>query len=319
MEMYEWFLKFPPTMKAIITFDTLAMFFILWWAMTETLLWSELKYRVWKFQYEFRKNQEMNARVDKMMTDARKRRALSSTCVERLTLNQKVLGSNPRGLTTFYKENDVKRRITWYLDERTAIAMSDGDVLPIKFQWRDLPRPKDENVPDSDLGHFARDFEEDEHKVQLLWDGMQTDNFLNEVVLKQFIIRMVYMIGNSELVPSELLADANLVYEDDWVDEWGCQDKNDEVIECPREIFRPADRKIQIMRGNDLRHRPNGRGWHVAPGMKPRIHAFIDRREIVVPIEVPDEKCFYSFRAGGFYEKDQKPLEETCEKGEKAL
>jgi hypothetical protein len=124
------------------------------------------------------------------------------------------------------------------------------------------------------------------------------------------------MIGNNELVPSELLADANLVYRDDWVDEWGCTDKNDDVIECPRILYRPAARKIQIMRGNLL---PTSGPRFIPATRKPRIHAFVDRREIPAIIEIPDEKCFYSFRAGGFYEKDQKPLEDACEKGEKAV
>jgi hypothetical protein len=206
------------------------------------------------------------------------------------------------------------------LNERTAIAMSDGDALPTKFQWRDLPRPQIKTFgmtsPSDPARRLIRDFKEDENKVQLLWDGMQTDEFKDEVRLKQFIIQLVYNIGNNELVPSELLADANLVYKDDWVDVWGCTDKNDDVIECPRILYRPAGRKIQIMRGNLF----SKAGPHfVRPASKPRIHAFVDRREIPAIIEIPDEKCFYSFRAGGFYEKDQKPLEETCEKGEKAI
>ena len=145
---------------------------------------------------------------------------------------------------------------------------------------------------------------------------MQTDTFLDEVVLKQFIIRLTYNLGNGVLVPSELLADANLVYKDDWVDEWGCEDKNEDILECPRDLYRPADRKIQIMRGAALHTRGPMRKPHFT---KPRIHAFVDRREVPARIEIPDEKCFYSFRAGGFYEKDQKPLEDTCEKGEKAV
>lgn len=276
----------------------------------------------WSWRQKLRIDAKLDARIAKYgtyPTEPGTKRALSSTCVERLTLNQKVLGSNPRGLTiTGSEESDVKRRIWWHLNERTAVSMSDGDILPIKFQWRDLPHFWEE-IPGKPLSRRIRDFKPDEHKVQLLWDGVQADTFLDEVVLKQFIIRMVYMIGNTELVPSELLADANLVYKDDWVDKWGCQDKNDEIIECPREIFRPKDRNIRIMRGNDLRNRHGGHGWFVAPGTKPHISAKLDRREIPARIEVPDEKCFFSFRAGGFYEKDQKPLKETCEKEKKTV
>ncbi|KKL73900.1 hypothetical protein LCGC14_2070230, partial [marine sediment metagenome] len=243
--------------------------------------------------------------------------ALSSTCAERLALNQKVPGSNPGGLTTTARGFDVRKRIVWYLTERTAVAMSSEDVLPTKFEWRDLSRPIIEKKQGQSGFATYRDFRDDENKVMLLWDGINTDEFLNEVVLKQFIIRLTYNIGNDELVPSELLADANLVYESgDWVDVWGCRDKNDEIIECPRKIFRPADRNIQIMHGNDLQHDSHRL---ITPSRRQQIRALIGNREIPAIIEVPDEKCFYSFRAGGFYEKDQKPSEGTCEKGEKAV
>lgn len=216
----------------------------------------------------------------------------------------------------------MRSRITWWLDDRTAVAFDEGSVLPTKFQWRDLPRPrvkekvKKVGMPSSrDRWRGAvRDFKPDEHKVQLLWDGMQTDTFLNEVILKQFIIRMTYNIGNNELVPSELLADANLVYETgDWVDVWGCKDKNDEIIECPREIFRPNDRKIRVY-SHVSTHVPRRQN-----NAKPRIHAKIDKRIYTPSVEIPDEKCFFTFRAGGFYEKHQNPLENACQEGEKAV
>jgi hypothetical protein len=209
----------------------------------------------------------------------------------------------------------VRRRISWHLQDRTAVAMSDGDALPTKFQWRDLPRPKDEiqPIPQAGVVRF-RDFKPDEHRVQLMWDGMQTDTFLNEVQLKQFIIRFVYMLSNDELIPSELLADANLVYDTgDWVDVFGCRDVNDEIIECPREIYRPNDRKIRFADRLVPRRQNNA---------KPRIHAKVTPRHSSIytaPAEIPDEKCFFTFRAGGYYEKEQNPLENACQKGEKAV
>lgn len=212
----------------------------------------------------------------------------------------------------------MRRRITWFLENRTAVAMSPGDVLPTKFEWRDLPRPSETISETYNEVIFARstfrDFREDEHKVRLLWDGMQCETFLNEVILKQFIIRLTYDIHNEVLIPSELLADANLVYDTgDWVDQWNCMDKNDEIIECPRELYRPANRKIRMDPGfstGSLRKQNNA---------KPRRHIGFDRREITAKVEIPDVKCYYAFRAGGFYEKGQNPLEQTCEKGEKAV
>lgn len=282
--------------------------------------WVVDKWQASKIARAIQEDKEIDARVDEYLANHAKRkakeRALSSTCAEHLALNQKVPGSNPGGLTIIRGDN-VRRRINWFLETRTAIAMSDGDVLPTKFQWRDLPRPKIVEFgmsSPSDSGRAQiRDFEAHEHKVQLIWDGMNMETFLDEVVLKQFIIRMTYDIANEVLVPSELLADANLVYKDDWVDQWGCQDANEDVIECPRELYRPANRNIKF--GN-YTHMGTPRNHQNA---KPRIHAKIDRREIVAKIEIPDEKCFYTFRAGGFYEKDQKPDEVACETGEKAV
>jgi hypothetical protein len=262
-------------------------------------------------EIEKRERAKRAARFDKCL-----KRAPSSIGLEQLTLNQQVPGSIPGGLTK-KKEYDVRRRISWFLDTRTAIAMSDGDVLPTKFQWRDLPRPKLTEFgmsSPSDTRHgVSRDFKEDEHKVQLLWDGTTCETFVDEVTLKRFIISFVYMIPTADLIPSELLADANLVYKDDWVDEWGCQDRNDEIIECPRDIYRPGARKIQLDAGFSTRR--SGKQQNA----KPRIYSKSGLTIIPARIEIPDEKCFYSFRAGGFYEKGQKPLESTCEKGEKAV
>jgi hypothetical protein len=280
------------------------------------VVWSFIIVRFLKSHWDEMKRNRINAKFDKYLAKPNIKRAPSSICEERLALNQKVPGSNPGGLTIIGSgESDVKRRIWWHLNDRTAIAMSDADLLPTKFSWRDLPRNW-EDVPGKPNSRQTRDFKPEEHKVQLLWDGMQTDTFLDEVVLKHFIIRLVYMLDNSVLVPSELLADANLVYKDDWVDQWGCLDNNDEIIECPREIYRPKGRNIQIMRGKAVHN--SGPSFVHAP-RNSRIAAKIDRREIPAVVEVPDEKCFFSFRAGGFYEKGQKPLKDACEKGEKAV
>lgn len=283
-----------------------------------TLLFSHLaKLACERYQrvvdyFDAKAKAKRSAHFDKCL----KKGAPSSIGLEQLTLNQQVPGSIPGGLTK-QKEYDVRRRISWFLDTRTAIAMSDGDVLPTKFQWRDLPRPKVEGFgmsSPSDVSRLSnRDFLPHEMKVQLLWDGTTCEEFKDEVTLKRFIIAFVYMIPGTDLIPSELLADANLVYKDDWVDEWGCQDRNDEIIECPREIYRPGGRKIQLDPGFSTRK--SGRQQNA----KPRLRSKSGLTVIPARIEIPDEKCFYSFRAGGFYEKGQKPIVETCEKGEKAV
>ncbi len=299
--------------------------FILFWivgAVTAVAGSGTLLVATWMDVYEDRKRQKIDKKVDAFFADfaARKKlRAPSSTCVEHLALNQKVPGSNPGGLTNeeaFRIGASVKRRITWYLGNRTAVAMSPGDALPTKFQWRDLPRPE-RLVPGFENNknvRQCRDFRPDEKKVQLIWDGMNMEDFLDSTVLKIFIIRMVYDIADGVLIPSELLREAGLVYgTGDWVDEWGCTDKNDEIVECARDIFPPKDRKIQLM---DF----GGRDHRIVTPAKPRIHAKIDNRRFMPKtVDIPDHKCFYTFSAGGFYEKDQDPLEKSCQKGKTAV
>jgi hypothetical protein len=213
----------------------------------------------------------------------------------------------------------VKRRITWHLDTRSASALFLGEQFPTKFKWADLPRPPVKTVlPSGALSVYYRDFEPDEDKVRLIWDGVDSESFLNEVELKIFIIRFVYNIIDSHLIPSELLAEANLVYETgDWVDEWWCTDKNTEIIEADRQIYPPANRKIRIASSTRQVPRP-------VPGLvgqtsrfsrrsgKPHIHAKVNHQKSTSGTEIPDDKCFYAFKAGGFYENKQNPLEKAC-------
>lgn len=267
------------------------------------ILWSMRdRYQGWH-------DRRMDAKIDKLFKEHDKRRAPSSTCAEHSALNREVPGSNPGGLTR--RENPVRQRITWHLDESTAIAFFPNEPLPTKFTWWDLPRPRDEkSILQAGITRF-RDFKPGEPQVQLIWDGTQCEKFLNGVELKKFLIRFVYGIDQRFLIPSELLADANLAYETgDWVDGWFCTDKNDEIIECPREIFRPRDRKVRhdlkIVSGETHRALKSAGGPRRSDERTSRTH------DIPARVEIPDEKCFFRFKEGGFYEKADSS---ACKKG----
>jgi hypothetical protein len=230
----------------------------------------------------------------------------------------------------------VRRRISWYLNQRKAVAICPGETTASRFGWLDLPRPRTV-APDSHILGGIRDFEPGENRVQLIWDSIDLEEFLNEVGPKLYIIRVVYDIKNYELIPSELLYEAGLVYETgDWVDEWGCNDHNNEIIECPREIYPPASRKIRFsdeplpdevwQPNHDARYkpqrvllssnRPTGRNRKRHGSVKILPVCAVNAR---VEVEIPDSECFYTFKAGGFYEKGQKPTENACKEEEKAV
>lgn len=292
-----------------------AVFIVLTLAGYASVILACLFWSMWD-RYQGWRDRKMDAKIDALFKEHDDRRASSSIGREQPTLNRQVPGSSPGGLTR--RENPLPMRITWHLEERTAIAVFPNEIIPVTFKWRDLPRPRDEKViPQAGITRF-RDFRPGENKVQLIWDGTSCEKFVDEVQLKLFLIRFVYNIDQRFLVPSELLADANLVYETgDWVDEWFCTDQNDEIIECPREIYRPTDRKI--------RHN------HIKPRVKPKItHQVVKRSdyrqsqqslgyEIPARVEIDrltDEECFFHFKAGGFYEKKEAA---SCGKGEKAV
>lgn len=188
----------------------------------------------------------------------------------------------------------VKKRIAWYPTVHLAVVEWQGKGGTSRLQWR-------ESTEDG--------------SALMVWDGVQCEKFISVVALKSFIIRMVYDIDEDVLIPSELLAEGHMIYATgDWVDEWGCRDENDEIIECESGVYRPPGRALRA-EGRVPRH------WSAAsqsasPKRKPGVCANIDMRWSAPKVEIPDIECFYTFRAGGYYEKNQDPLESSCEKGE---
>jgi len=126
-----------------------------------------------------------------------------------------------------------------------------GDVS--EFSYRETPRKWN-----PDLCTYV-DFETGEDRYVLSWEGLFMDSFPKEEEVLLFIIRFGYDIQDKQLVPSEILADFNLVYEGgDWVDEWGCPDRH-EVVFAIGQIQRPPQRNIHF--GGYPRITPARSGW----------------------------------------------------------
>jgi len=132
----------------------------------------------------------------------------------------------------------MKRRVVKVGDRRYRVELPGGDVS--EFSYRESPRRWD-----PDQCSYV-DFELDEDRYTLSWEGIFMDSFPTEADVLLFILRFGYSVDDKFLVPSEVLADVNLAYEaGDWVDEWWCQDKH-EVVFALGEVKRPEDRKIRF-------------------------------------------------------------------------
>jgi len=218
----------------------------------------------------------------------------------------------------------VRRRIKWYLDQRVAIANVPGGGQPQRFEWKDIPRPR---IDPNDASRGFRDFRKGENRVFLHWGsgdgGIGTvDDFLDEVELQTYIIRLVYDIQSRHLIPSEILADAKLVYENhSWVDSWSRRrNTNGKIIYTDATICPPPNRHIQF---SGYCNNPIGRNVRSSVQRAQRRTRVIGKihsaqKKVEIP-EIPDDACFFAFKAGAFYEKDQKPGKSACREEEKQV
>ena len=193
----------------------------------------------------------------------------------------------------------MRRRIAWDLEKRRATAVMPGEALPTNFSWDVRSWVSSEDGKQGD--HFT-----------LSWEGVWVHNFGDEPSLKEFLIRFVYGIQDNFLVPSELLADANVIYEsEEWVDDWFSQRDEGRLIEAPRQIVRPYDRNIRLGegdRGKIQQKRDNIfekiRQFNQGRLGKPRKKK--EKSRILSPVDVDpltDEECYYVFPAGAKYQK----------------
>ncbi len=131
----------------------------------------------------------------------------------------------------------MKRRMIRTGDRRYQIELPGGDVS--EFTYRDLPRPWD---PDS---CSYLEFETGTNRYSLSWEGNFIDSFPREEEVLCFLIRFAYTIEEDHLIPSEILSEFWLGYENgDWVDEWGCPDCNQVV--CVHKLTFPTKRKLRF-------------------------------------------------------------------------
>lgn len=164
----------------------------------------------------------------------------------------------------------MKRRVVKVGDRRFRAEIPGGDVS--EFSYREKARRWD-----PDQCSYV-DFLENEDRYILSWEGIFLDTFRTEVEALLFIIRFGYSIDDRYLIPSEILADFNLVYEaGDWVDEWYCPDRH-EVIFALGEISKPPNRKIRFE--GYPRITP-----HHAPTYK-RSHSW-EKYEVVAEVQIP--------------------------------
>lgn len=179
----------------------------------------------------------------------------------------------------------MKRRVVKVGDRRYRVELPGGDMS--QFSYREKPRRWD---PDSCV---YKDFEPDEDRYILSWEGIFMDTFLTEADVLCFILRFGYSIADDNLIPSEILADVNLVYEaGDWVDEWGCPDQH-EVIFAMGEVQRPPDRNIRFE--GYPRITPKRQGWYEGTyidddGVSRTYYgpSYRAREEVVAEIEIPE-------------------------------
>ena len=105
----------------------------------------------------------------------------------------------------------MKRRVIKISDRRYRVELPGGDVS--QFSYREKPRKW------ITAKYSYADFEPDEDRYTLSWEGLFLDTFRTEIDALLFIIRFGYSIKDTDLVPSEILADFQLTYEaGDWVD-----------------------------------------------------------------------------------------------------
>ena len=134
------------------------------------------------------------------------------------------------------------------------------------------------------------------------------DFFVKEEDVLLFIIRFGYGIIDKHLVPSEILADFNLVYEaGDWVDEWYCSDRHEVIFEL-KGTWRPIDRKIRF--GERSRTTPKqtevaahaeitrSRAEHIGT----RFARYLSRK-LEKPDLMPDEEGVFTLQSGEAAEK----------------
>lgn len=175
----------------------------------------------------------------------------------------------------------LQRRIFWTPDAARVIIKADGGQTTRQYKW---------HKKDREFNYRSARFESVRAKHILFVDGMELLDFEHEEDLKEYIIRGVY--GLEALIPSEVLADAGLVYEDgSWIDEWYNFSEEKKIVPFSGTIFGPYDRNLVLPE--------TGKSPLPVPNREP-----LPRRGNIIPLiarieEPPDEDCFFVLESGG--------------------
>lgn len=194
----------------------------------------------------------------------------------------------------------MKRRISWDFHSHIARVVFPSCPDVEIFSWKNLPLPLNDQINPVGKTYTFRPFEEDEDKLQLYWNGVPCETFLDETVLKVYLIRFVYNLDIAYSIPSEILADAQLQYSTGkWVDEFFSCKFNGDIIQVDTLIPRPPNRNIKL-EGCIFPDQKNKNKPHYAPTKNTY------SSEKIVKIEAS-----LHFRKGGFYEKLENPKKES--------
>lgn len=188
------------------------------------------------------------------------------------------------------------RRLFWFLDKNVATAWPLESKSMTRFDWRSLPLPlESREYPGGTKIYQRREWKDNEKKIQLVWDGQACDRFVSESELRPFLIRFIYNISPNYLIPSEMLADAEMVYADgEWVDSFREPNRGKRAVISTSPIQRPVDRKIML--DSHPLFAANAKQYALKPPAPPGLtaHFSADTRSV---------ECSLRYRAGGFYGK----------------
>lgn len=197
----------------------------------------------------------------------------------------------------------IKRRLWW---KGQTAEMVRREAYRDRFHWYRRTRDVTKWVDDKPVRY-------EEDTWYLCWEGAGFEYFTTEVELKLYLIRLAYDIQEYHLVPSILLLDAGLWYSTgDWVDQFGCTDKNNEIEEfsgdfpgkipqhrilylagaafpgvAPRPPVPPSKEKVPETARDIVRSVVVG---FLAGGKKKKPFSWTN---ILPPLEPPDEECVF--------------------------
>lgn len=208
-----------------------------------------------------------------------------------------------------WKQGDARatipRRVIWGA-RKVKVLLKDG---PTEFEWTGLAR--EYNTETRQWVNLSTP----KYQLSDRDNPVVTERFDSMIEMKTYVIRWCYDLKGGTLIPSELLADAHLRYQDRelWVDDFFSHGDN-VIVEDYELIVRPVDRKVRLPVYQDRpsapptmpSRRPGAPRVYHPPGsdrvpMDTEVQRWLaaraayERREVGFPsIEPSDEQCTYT-------------------------